>query len=483
MSRLKAKLRLVALTVTASALTLVILHNLLVLEPLPPVWLSLLRPVNRDIADIAREGVLRVALCRDDVGYFEDSSGPHGLAYEMASRVARRLGVQIMPVVAPNSAAGLREVLRGRADLLAVIDAGPAMGPDGVTWTSPFGQSTPVVLGREAASVRSTEDLRGKKVAVIRHSALEELTRRWREHLDEQLEVERLPMTLSQRDLVAGAARGAFPLIVMDADRARLEATLYRDLTVSPPLDAPLPVRWATRPNSPQLNRLTSRVLDDMRVLGLVAELQRRYLENPGRLRDIRSVRVGRGGAGLSPWDDLFQRAAEEHGLDWRLLAAVSFAESRHDPAGVGPGGSIGLLQLMPQTAQEFGATDPFDPAQNIDAGARCLRWLYDIFAEIPREEDRLAFSLAAYNMGIAHVEDARALAASRGLDPYRWQGEVAAVLPALEDPETAARLTAGMAKGNLTQRYVERVLGLYKSYAGVEIAAQSASVQRSAGS
>jgi membrane-bound lytic murein transglycosylase F len=483
MSRLKAKFRLAALTAIASAATLLSLHTLLVLEPLPPVWVSLLRPVDRDVADIAREGILRVALCQDDVGYFEDSSGAHGLAFEIASRVARRLGVQLVPVVTSSSAAGLRQVLRGRADLLAVIDAGPAMGPDRVAWTAAFEQSAPVVLGPQASSIRTTADLRGKKVAVIQNSALEELVRRWRSRLADQLEVDRLPTTLSQRELVAGAARGAWPLIVMEADRARLEATLHEGLTVSPPLDAPLPVRWATRPNSPQLNRLTSRVLEDMRVLGVVAELQRRYLENPARLRDIRWARAGSRGPGLSPWDDLFQRAAEHHGLDWRLLAAVSFAESRHDPAGVGPGGSVGLLQLMPQTAQEFGAQDPYDPAQNVDAGARCLRWLYDIFAEIPREEDRLSFALAAYNMGIAHVDDARALAAARGLDPDRWDGEVAAILPALEDPETAAQLTAGMAKGNLTQRYVQRVLGLYRSYTGTEIAAQSAPVLRAAGS
>lgn len=171
----------------------------------------------------------------------------------------------------------------------------------------------------------------------------------------------------------------------------------------------------------------------------------------------------------------MFQRAAELHGLDWRLLAALSCAESGYDPSGRGPGGAMGLMQLMPETARAFGADDPLDPEQNVEAGAKHLSWLFELLSNVP-EAERLAFTLAAYNMGIGHVEDARALAVQRGLDPNRWQDNVASVLPLLEDPDLAGTLPHGLARGAFTLRYVARVLDLYRSYAGVESPTKTAS-------
>lgn len=471
----KAKLRLVTLTALASVAALLVLHTLLVLEPLPPPWITLLRPVQRDLPEISRDGVLRVAICPDDVAFFEDSGRAGGLAYDMAARVARRLGVRFEPVATANPAAGLRDVLRGRADLLAVIDAGPVAGPDPVLWTSSFEVSRPVVLGRDGGAIHRIEDLRGRRLAVARHSVFEAVALRWRDELGGQLQVDQLPVILTPREIVAGSARGIWPLVLMDQDRARLEATLYHGVSVSSPLDPPLPVRWAVRPSAPQLARLASRALDDMRVLGLLADLERRYLEDPAWLRALRHPPPLPGGPSLSPWDGVFQRAAELHGLDWRLLAALSCAESGYDPSGRGPGGAMGLMQLMPETARAFGADDPLDPEQNVEAGAKHLSWLFELLSNVP-EAERLAFTLAAYNMGIGHVEDARALAVQRGLDPNRWQDNVASVLPLLEDPDLAGTLPHGLARGAFTLRYVARVLDLYRSYAGVESPTKTAS-------
>jgi membrane-bound lytic murein transglycosylase F len=122
-------------------------------------------------------------------------------------------------------------------------------------------------------------------------------------------------------------------------------------------------------------------------------------------------------------------------------------------------------MQLMPATARAFGAKDPLDPQQNVLAGARHLRWLWEMFPA-SADRDRLAFTLAAYNMGLGHLEDARALAAAHGLDPGRWDGHVAAVLPLKEDRRVAASLPHGFARGTLTLNYVDRVLDKYGQFA-----------------
>jgi hypothetical protein len=88
------------------------------------------------------------------------------------------------------------------------------------------------------------------------------------------------------------------------------------------------------------------------------------------------------------------QRIAKQHGLDPRLMHAVISAESSFNPRAVSHAGAMGLMQLMPGTAQRFGVTDPFNPEQNLHGGARYLRWLLDKF-----NNDRV-LALAAYNAG-----------------------------------------------------------------------------------
>jgi soluble lytic murein transglycosylase-like protein len=99
--------------------------------------------------------------------------------------------------------------------------------------------------------------------------------------------------------------------------------------------------------------------------------------------------------------------SAEEASLDPALVAAVAAVESGFNPRAVSPAGAVGVMQLMPGTAAELGVSDPFDPAQNVRAGARYLRNLLDRFG-------KLELALAAYNAGPGAVER------YGGIPPYR---------------------------------------------------------------
>jgi hypothetical protein len=98
-------------------------------------------------------------------------------------------------------------------------------------------------------------------------------------------------------------------------------------------------------------------------------------------------------------WADAIAEAADRHGVDRALLAAMVQVESRFQPRAVSPKGARGLLQLMPATAARFGVRDPFDPVQNLDGGAQYLRWL------LARFDGRTDLALAAYNAGEGAVD------------------------------------------------------------------------------
>jgi soluble lytic murein transglycosylase-like protein len=91
---------------------------------------------------------------------------------------------------------------------------------------------------------------------------------------------------------------------------------------------------------------------------------------------------------------DAVERAAAQHSVPAALIHSVIKVESNYDPTAVSPKGALGLMQLIPATARRFGVSNVFDPADNIQGGARYLRYLLDLYGgDYP-------LALAAYNAG-----------------------------------------------------------------------------------
>ena len=112
---------------------------------------------------------------------------------------------------------------------------------------------------------------------------------------------------------------------------------------------------------------------------------------------DLRANELWRRAAGR--YADAIAHAADRNVLDRALLAAVAKVESNFNPYAVSPRGACGILQLMPDTVKRFGVKNVFDASQNIDAGARYLRWLLDRFG------GRVDLALAGYNAGEGAVD------------------------------------------------------------------------------
>jgi soluble lytic murein transglycosylase-like protein len=115
--------------------------------------------------------------------------------------------------------------------------------------------------------------------------------------------------------------------------------------------------------------------------------------------------------AALPPYlayDDIIEEAANLHQIDSDLIHAVIQAESSFNPLAVSPVGAQGLMQLMPQLQEDLGVLDPFDPRENIMAGAQYLRRLLD------HHKGDIALALASYNAGPGNV------AKYRGVPPFK---------------------------------------------------------------
>jgi soluble lytic murein transglycosylase-like protein len=112
-----------------------------------------------------------------------------------------------------------------------------------------------------------------------------------------------------------------------------------------------------------------------------------------------RSVRASQPALAKNRFNDTIEDQASRHGVSADLVRAVIQAESAFNPSAVSVKGAMGLMQLMPATAREFGVSNPFEPEQNITGGVRYLRTLLD------RYDNDVELALAAYNAGPGNVE------------------------------------------------------------------------------
>ena len=118
-------------------------------------------------------------------------------------------------------------------------------------------------------------------------------------------------------------------------------------------------------------------------------------------------------------------------------------------------------MMLTRVTAREVGIENRLDPAQSVDGGARYLERLYDRLPDAIEGEDRLWFALAAYNVGMGHIYDARTLARRQGLNPNEWDN-IERMLPLLTRPKYYTSVNHGYARGYEPVRYVERIRDYY---------------------
>jgi soluble lytic murein transglycosylase-like protein len=163
----------------------------------------------------------------------------------------------------------------------------------------------------------------------------------------------------------------------------------------------------------------------------------------------------------LSRYRKFIKAAAKKHGFDWHLIVAQIYQESHLNPLAKSSAGARGLMQILPGTARSLGVNDIYNPVENINAGVRYLKTLYDQYKSI-EGADRMLMALAAYNAGRGHVEDARRLAIKKNLDPDSWES-LKKTLPLLRYRKYYKKSKYGYCRGTEPIIYTKRIMTYYK--------------------
>lgn len=178
----------------------------------------------------------------------------------------------------------------------------------------------------------------------------------------------------------------------------------------------------------PRHRKVTTVVRPDARTGRLVrAVVVKPRVVAPVEMRRGEGAGGARPAAPASSFHEAVERIAYQHALPVQLMHSVIKVESNYNPHAVSPKGAMGLMQLIPATARRFGVNDVFNPIENMQGGARYLRYLLDLYQSYP-------LALAAYNAGEG------AVARYGGVPPYpETRNYLAQVRRALEDARMEA--------------------------------------------
>lgn len=409
------------------------------------------------LGSIRSEGELVILTRNAPTIYYVGRDGLAGPEYDMTAAFAESLGVEPRYRVMDSVDEILSALRKGDGHIAAAGLTHTDVRTDHFL-TGPAYQTVrqQVVCRRGGKRPKTVEALTDVELVVVaRSSYAERLTElkknhpqlTWRETEDADTE-----------DLLARVWRRKFDCTVADSNIVSINRRYHPELVVTFDLTKPEPLVWYMVPGAESLKSQVQSWFSQFRARGQLADVLERYygfvdlFDYVDTRRFVRAVRKR-----LPRYRELFEQAGKEYGLKWTLLAAQSYQESHWRPRAKSPTGVRGLMMLTLRTADELGVDNRLEPKQSVFGGARYLADLRDRLPEEIDEPDRTWIALAAYNVGMGHIYDARRLAEGLGKDPNTWT-DLKEVLPLLSRKRYYKTLKYGYARGNEPVRYVSRI-------------------------
>jgi membrane-bound lytic murein transglycosylase MltF len=343
-----------------------------------------------DLDSMLARGRIRALVPYGRMSYYIDGPERRGLSYDamiyfekfLVEQLGRSYapGITFIPVTRDELIPAL---VRGEGDLaVANLIITPARQKK-VDFSQPFfDNAREVVVGRKGSPVlTSWEDLSGKSVFVRRSSSFFEHLLQVNDSLltlgMDSVVIKPVPEKLEDGEILEMIHSGLIPMTVSGRHKALLWAELLDSLQVHDSLTifSGGKIAWAMRKNSPQLQELVNIFVQQNRKGSLLGNiLFNRYLKNPSSLKNAFSREDMQHFLSMR---DYFIQYAERNKLDWLLLAAQAFQESRFEQSVVSRAGAVGVMQIKPSTAREVGVQNVRDLESNIKAGARYHRFIF----------------------------------------------------------------------------------------------------------
>lgn len=429
--------------------------------------LALLSACSRpdQLQQVLADGEIAVVSRNSPTTYYLDKEGAAGFEHDLAQLLAEDLGVRLRMETAYSLDGIFRRLEREEVALAA---AGLSLTDDRsqrFSHSIPYASLVPRVIyrtgNRRPGGLDDLGDLRLVVLAGSSHEQALQLMAEEEDRAELRWEVVEGADTMELLELVDN---GSADLAVIDSNEFRMQQSLYPVLEVAFDLGPERDMVWYLPPGSDYrtLQRRIDTFLARLQADGSLERLREQHFGHTTVLSRIGSHTFARNiRSKLPAYRELIRQVADEYQLDWHLLAAVAYQESHWEPEATSPTGVRGMMMLTNPTAAEMGVKDRLDPLQSLRGGARYFKDLRRRLPQDIQEPDRTWMALAAYNIGLAHLEDARVLTERMGGDPHLWS-DVMAHLPLLQKREHYRTTRYGYARGGEALHFVQNIRHYY---------------------
>ena len=407
----------------------------------------IMQPQKGDLPDMINRRAIRVLTTYSKTFFFIDKGTQRGATHDLFIALEKDLNNQLakekklkqkhlkvrivfIPVTRDNLFKALNE---GKGDIAAANLTITSSRQEQVAFTTPLYSDVKELLvsGPSSPDVKNLEQLSGKTVFVRRSSSyyesLQTLNARFAKASLPPDILQEAPEALEDEDLLEMLNAGLIPLIVVDRHKALFWKQVFPKIQVHD--DIVLrdggSIAWAVRKDNPQLLAVLNNFVKNNRqgsTLGNMILL--RYLKSATY---VKNATANRERAKFLQMVEIFRKYGERYDVDWLLMAAQGYQESRLNQSVRSHVGAIGVMQVMPATGKELKVGDIKKIDPNIHAGVKYMRWMIDhYYGDQPMTPlDKALFSFASYNAGPARIARLRTETQKRGFDPNIWFGNV----------------------------------------------------------
>ena len=410
--------------------------------------------------DVLSAGEITVITRNNSHCYYLYRDQAMGFEHDLAQAFAAHLGVKLKVKIADKWEGMIPELIEGGAAFIAASLTITESRKQQVEFSKGYLSIRQHIIGnRKNGGIKKIEDLAGKTVHVRKGTSYQERL----EGLKKQgalLNIQ-LHEDTPTEEFIQQVADGTIDVTIADSNIAFRNRRYYPQVVVGVPISPVEQLGWAVHPKADKLLEKINAFFKKIKTNG---EFQRIYNQYYAHIDifdyvDLRSFHR-RIRTRLPRYQVIIEEAAKKYHFDWRLIAAQIYQESHFNPRARSHAGAYGLMQLTRSTARSLGVDNVLNSKQNIMAGVRHLRNLYQHFDQA-KGSDRLFIALAAYNVGQGHIMDARNLARKMDLHPNTW-GSLSKTLPLLRYHKYYKDAVYGYCRGQEPLEYVKQIMIYY---------------------
>lgn len=434
-----------------------------------------------DLPEIIEKGKLTVLAENSSTTYFIYKGKKMGFEYELLQLFAEEIGVELEIKVVKNLDSLLAMLDRGEGDLIACNYTVTRERGKLINFSAPIIQSPQVLIQRKPDGWEDMEEEEWKKrvltdptqlahktVQVWQNSSYYERLLHLQEEIGDTILIEGVQGNIGGEELIEMVSDGLIDYTITEANVAKVNEHFFDNLYTDLELSVQQKMAFGMRKSSHLLKARLDSWLLDFKKKSTYQFVYRKYFEQPKFALASNDSYATLSGSQISQFDEIFKRAGEMSGWDWRMIASVAYQESKFNPVIQGFGGAYGMMQFMPGTGPKFGVYPDSPPETQIMGGSRKLMadekgWMF-----IEDEFQRKKFALASYNAGKGHILDAQRLAKKHGLNPNKWDDNVEVMLLNLSKQEYYQDevVKHGMLRSRTTYGYVRAVMSRYLEWA-----------------